>query len=303
MLSVCWVTSMRVNIIGAGLAGLSAALALAKEGIECNLFSVQQSERAQSVMAEGGINAVLDTMNEDDKIEYHIKDTMDGGANLADPNAVDGLCHSAPGIVRELEQLGVPFGKNEKGIVQRSFGGQKKKRTAFVKSSTGKMLMTAMIDAVREYEAKGLVYRYPHHRLEDLIVRRDECCGAVISDIFTGDVYEFYGSVIMATGGMNGLFEEMTTGSMLNTSDAAAIALERGVELANLEFIQYHPTTIAIQGKRMLISEAARGEGGRLYVKRRGYKWYFMEEKYPERNDLEHAAFRLARAVHQLSQY
>ena len=286
MLSVCWVTSMRVNIIGAGLAGLSAALALAKEGIECNLFSVQQSERAQSVMAEGGINAVLDTMNEDDKIEYHIKDTMDGGANLADPNAVDGLCHSAPGIVRELEQLGVPFGKNEKGIVQRSFGGQKKKRTAFVKSSTGKMLMTAMIDAVREYEAKGLVYRYPHHRLEDLIVRRDECCGAVISDIFTGDVYEFYGSVIMATGGMNGLFEEMTTGSMLNTSDAAAIALERGVELANLEFIQYHPTTIAIQGKRMLISEAARGEGGRLYVKRRGYKWYFMEEKYPELKNL-----------------
>ena len=90
----------------------------------------------------------------------------------------------------------------------------------------------------------------------------------------------------MATGGMNGLFEEMTTGSMLNTSDAAAIALERGVELANLEFIQYHPTTIAIQGKRMLISEAARGEGGRLYVKRRGYKWYFMEEKYPELKNL-----------------
>ena len=85
---------------------------------------------------------------------------------------------------------------------------------------------------------------------------------------------------------MNGLFEEMTTGSMLNTSDAAAIALERGVELANLEFIQYHPTTIAIQGKRLLISEAARGEGGRLYVKRRGYKWYFMEEKYPELKNL-----------------
>ena len=191
---------MRVNIIGAGLAGLSAALTLAKDGVECNLFSVQQSERAQSVMAEGGINAVLDTMNEDDKIEYHIKDTMDGGANLADPNAVDGLCRNAPDIVRELEQLGVPFSKNEKGIVQRSFGGQKKKRTAFVKSSTGKMLMTAMIDAVRQYEAQGLVYRYPHHRLEDLIVRDNECCGAVLSDFFTGDVYEFYGSVIMATG-------------------------------------------------------------------------------------------------------
>ena len=133
---------MRVNIIGAGLAGLSAALTLAREGFECNLFSIQQSERAQSVMAEGGINAVLDTMDEDDKIEYHIRDTMDGGAELADPNAVEGMCRQAPAIIKELEQLGVPFGKNEKGIIQRNFGGQKKKRTAFVKSSTGKMLMS-----------------------------------------------------------------------------------------------------------------------------------------------------------------
>ena len=249
---------MRVNIVGAGLAGLSAALTLAKDGVECNLFSIQQSERAQSVMAEGGINAVLDTMDEGDKIEYHFQDTMNGGANLADPNAVDGLCSNAPAIVRELETLGVPFGKNDKGIVQRSFGGQKKKRTAFVKSSTGKMLMTALIDAVRQYEAQGLVYRYPHHCLEGLLLRDNECSGVLISDEFTGDVYEFYGPVILATGG----------------------------KLANLEFIQYHPTTIAIQGKRLLISEAARGEGGRLYVMRKGYKWFFMEEKYPELKNL-----------------
>ena len=279
-------TIMRVNIIGAGLAGLSAALTLAREGFECNLFSIQQSERAQSVMAEGGINAVLDTMDEEDKIEYHIRDTMDGGADLADPNAVEAMCRNAPAVIRELEQLGVPFGKNEKGIIQRNFGGQKKKRTAFVKSSTGKMLMSAMIDAVRQYEAQGLVYRFPHHRLEGLLIRDGECSGAVISDDFTGEVFEFYGPVIMATGGLNGLFEGMTTGSTPNTSDAAAIALESGVELANLEFIQYHPTTIAIQGKRLLISEAARAEGGRLYVKRRGYKWYFMEEKYPELKNL-----------------
>ena len=148
---------MKINIIGAGLAGLSAALTLAENGIKSTLISVQQSERAQSVMAEGGINACLNTMGEDDKIEYHYEDTMRGGVFLADPDAVRGLCEAAPGIVRKFARLGVPFEQNENGIIQRNFGGQKKKRTAYVKISTGKMLMTALIDKVRKYEARGVV--------------------------------------------------------------------------------------------------------------------------------------------------
>ena len=277
---------MRINIIGAGLAGLSAAITLAENGVKSNLISSMQSERAQSVMAEGGINACLNTMDEDDAVENHIEDTIRGGVNLADKIAVRGLCENAPKIVKNFYNLGVPFQTNENGIVQRNFGGQKKKRTAFVKSSTGKMLMTALIDAARRYEAEGIIKRYPHHVLQALHIQDDKCKGATVSDTHTGESISFFGSVILASGGMNGLFDGLTTGTTQNTADVTAMCLENGVELANLEFIQYHPTTIAIPGKRLLISEAARGEGGRLFVNRNGKPWYFMEEKYPELKNL-----------------
>ena len=277
---------MRINIIGAGLAGLSAAITLAENGVKSNLISSMQSERAQSVMAEGGINACLNTMGEDDAVENHIEDTIRGGVNLANKKAVQGLCENAPEIVKEFYKLGVPFQTNENGIVQRNFGGQKKKRTAFVKSSTGKMLMTALIDAVRRYEAEGIINRYPHHVLQALNIIDNKCQGVIVNDTHTGESVSFCGSVILASGGMNGLFSGLTTGTTQNTADVTAMCLENGVELANLEFIQYHPTTIAIPGKRLLISEAARGEGGRLFVIKSGKPWYFMEEKYPELKNL-----------------
>ncbi|MBR1731002.1 MAG: FAD-binding protein, partial [Ruminococcus sp.] len=270
-----------INIIGAGLAGLSCAYNLANSGVKSNLVSIQPSERAQSVMAEGGINACLNTMGEDDTVEQHIEDTIRGGVFLADLNAVKGLCENAPELVKKLADLGVPFDYNKQGIVQRNFGGQKKKRTAYVKSSTGKMLMTALIDAVRKFEADGIVNRYPHHSFESLIIENGECRGVMISDEYSGELTKMYGSVVLATGGMNGLFGEYTTGTRNNNSDVTATVFEQGVELANLEFVQYHPTTIGIAGKRLLISEAARGEGGRLFVNRNGERWYFMEEKYP----------------------
>lgn len=277
---------MSVNIIGAGLAGLSAAITLAQNGVQSNLISSMPSERAQSVMAEGGINACLDTMGENDTIENHIEDTLRGGVYLAEPNAVEGLCRAAPEIVERFAALGVPFSYNDNGIVQRSFGGQRKKRTAFVKSSTGKMLMSALIDEVRKYEAQGIIRRYANHRFVRLLTRDDQCFGAVLQNTYTNEILSMSGSVILATGGLNGLFDGMTTGTTQNTSDAAATVFAQGVELANLEMIQYHPTTIQIQGKRLLISEAARGEGGRLFVNKNGKLWYFMEEKYPELKNL-----------------
>ena len=152
-----------VNIIGAGLAGLSAAITLAEKGISCNLVSNYPSERAQSVMAEGGINGALDTMGEGDNVENHFADTMKAGGDIADEAAVRGLTNAAPGIIRYLGGLGVPFNLKDNLIQQRNFGGQKKKRTAYAKSSTGKVLMTALIDEVRKYEAIGLIKRYSHY--------------------------------------------------------------------------------------------------------------------------------------------
>lgn len=321
-----------VNIVGAGLAGLSAALTLAKQHQPCRLISVQASERAQSVLAEGGINGALNNMGEGDSILLHEEDTCLAGCQIADEEAVRGLTGHAPAIIQMLADLGVPFNRQDGKILQRSFGGQRKKRTAFAKSSTGKMIMHALIDEVRKYEVLGLIRRYPHHLFEDLVIRevileqaqsrnpehlhqeqgsipeyprqvqgsiseypRQEqggelkekvCCGLLIRDVYTGEETRFTGPVLMACGGMNGLFPSRTTGTLINSGNAAAKLFARGVRFSNLEMIQYHPTTIAIAGKRLLISEAARGEGGRLFVRRAGDPWYFMEEKYPEFGNL-----------------
>lgn len=271
-----------VNIIGAGLAGLSAALTLAEKGLHCRLISPQPSERAQSVLAEGGINAALDTMGEDDTAELHFEETMRAGALLADPEAVKALTGSAPAIVYRLAEVGVPFNRSPDGrIMLRSFGGQKKKRTAFARSSTGKMIMTALIDAVRRYEAGGLVERLPHHTMIRLLIKDGDCVGVRVRDDHNGRLRDCAGPVILACGGLNGFFPGMTTGTTANSGAAAAVLFTQGVKFANLEMIQFHPTTVGIPGKRMLVSEAARGEGGRLFSLKDGEKRYFMEEKYP----------------------
>lgn len=276
----------RINIIGAGLAGLSAAIALSEKGVPCNLISLQQSERAQSVLAEGGINGALNTMGENDNVENHFNDTMKGGVFMADPNAVDGLTRNAPQIIRWLESLGVPFNMNDGEIVLRNFGGQKKKRTAYARSSTGKIIMSAVIDEARKYEALGNIIRYSHHEFVRLLIENNTCVGVRIKDTYTDKISDFKGTVILASGGMNGMFPGMTTGTTQNSGDVTAAVFAQGVALGNLEMLQYHPTTIGISGKRCLVTEAARGEGGRLYIERNGEKWYFMEEKYPELKNL-----------------
>ncbi len=277
-----------INIVGAGLAGLSAAMTLARAGKCCRIISAQPSERAQSVLAEGGINAALDTMGEGDTYELHFAETMKGGCYLADPNAVRALTRNAPEVVKMLCGLGVPFNRNDDGsMMLRNFGAQKKKRTAFAKSSTGKMIMTALTDEVRKYEARGLVTRMAHHVFLRLITDNSGICvGLRVRDSFTGKLYDLYGSVIMCCGGLNGFFPEITTGTVTNSGNAAAVLFAGGVRFAGLEMIQYHPTTMGIPGKRCLVSEAARGEGGRLFSEKDGERRYFMEERYPEMKNL-----------------
>ena len=176
----------KVNIIGAGLAGLSAAASLAGAGCPCRLISVQTSERAQSNLAEGGINACMNVMGEDDHIYEHFEDTVKGGCYLADPNMAADLCMGAPRIIRGLMGLGVPFQRENGRFIQRSFGGQKKKRTCYVKSSTGRMVTAAMIDAVRRHVCEGLVERLPHHAFRDLVIENGVCRGVRICDCFSG---------------------------------------------------------------------------------------------------------------------
>ena len=271
-------------VIGAGLAGLSAALQAVEEDFHVTLISAMPSERAQSVMAEGGINAALDSQ---DSVMEHYADTMKAGCDLADPNAVLRMTQAAPELVRSLSRMGAQFNTRGRGEPDlRYFGGQKKKRTAFAKSDTGKQIMTALIDAARRDEARGMIKRFNHHVFETLLLKDGVCHGCVIRDSYSGERLTLFGDgLIVATGGIHGLFGN-TTGSLVNTGEVSAALFGLGVPMANLEMIQYHPTTVEIGGKKMLISEAARGEGGRLFTIRDHKRWYFMEEKYPELGNL-----------------
>lgn len=277
-----------INIVGAGLSGLSTAVFLAKKGISSNLISNFPSERAQSVMAEGGINGALNTMGEDDNVENHFLDTMKAGGEIEPEDMVRGLTENAPRVIRYLQSIGVPFNLKNDEIQLRNFGGQKKKRTAYARSSTGKVIMSAFIDEVRKYEIKGLVRRFDRHEFVSLSMTSDKkiCNGVKVLDTYTGELIKLTGKVVLANGGFAGVFPELTTGTTANTGDIICKVFTQGVRLSNLEMIQYHPTTIKISDKCCLVSEAARGEGGRLFINRENKKWYFMEEKYPELKNL-----------------
>ena len=273
-----------VLIIGSGLSGLSCAVALAEKGIRSTLVSPYPSERAQSVMAAGGINAAL---GKDDSPEIHAEDTLKSGGNIAEKEAVLGLCSAAPGIVRWLESLGVVFSRNDGGeVALRAFGGQSRNRTAYAGASTGKQIMTALIREARKYECNGLICRLLGRQFHSALIENGKCYGALLYNENIRKIEMVYAdAVVAASGGQNVLFGK-TTGSTQCDGYVAAKLYEQGARLKNLEFIQYHPTTVETPQKRMLISEAARGEGGRLYYLENGNRVYFMEDKYGERGNL-----------------
>ena len=273
-----------VLVIGSGLSGLSCAIRLAENGISSTLVSPYPSERAQSVMAAGGINAA---MGPDDSAEKHAEDTLKSGGDLAGRKAVGGLCSAAPDIIRWLESLGVVFSRNEKGeVALRAFGGQSRNRTAYAGASTGKQIMTALIREARKYECEKLINRLLGRQFHSALIKDNQCFGALLYNERERKLETVYAdAVVVASGGQNVLFGK-TTGSMQCDGYVAAKLYEQGAQLKNLEFIQYHPTTVETPQKRMLITEAARGEGGRLYYMEGDRRVYFMEETYGERGNL-----------------
>lgn len=234
-------------------------------------------------MAEGGMNAALDTEN--DSPALHAEDTYKAGRLIADRKAVDAMCAAAPDIVRGLLDAGTCFTLDGSAPALRAFGGQSRRRTVFAGTSTGKQLMTVLIAQSRHYEDEGLITRLTGLRFLRLITDNGRTLGCLLCPAHGGSITALYGSVIIASGGMNGLFGS-ATGSASNTGYVTASLLADGIPIVNGEFIQFHPTTARLRGKSMLISEAVRGEGGRLFVYRDGRPYYFMEDKYPERGNL-----------------
>ena len=275
----------KILIIGSGISGLTSAIGIAQSGSTAVLVSPYLSERAQSVMAAGGINVSKQTG--EDTIESHVEDTLNGGRKIAGKNTVTSLCSDAPEILKWLESLGVVFNRDQNGeIDRRAFGGQRFKRTAFAGASTGKQIVTALIQKAREFEKAGLIERRIGLNFHSALIENGKCYGAIFYSQTDRALETIYAdAMIIATGGQNSLFGK-TTGSVLCDGYAAGKLFMQGAAMKNLEFIQYHPTTIETPLKRMLITEAARGEGGRLYYLDSDKRVYFMEDKFGERGNL-----------------
>lgn len=295
-----------VIVVGGGLAGLSATMRLAELGLNVKLVCITKVKRSHSVCAQGGINAALNVKNEGDSPLIHAYETIKGGDFLADQPPIVEMCLSAPGIIRMMERLGCPFNRTPEGNIDvRRFGGTLYHRTVFCGASTGQQLLYTLDEQVRRFEVQGKVEKFENHEfmhlcLDDSGVAR----GIVMMDHFNMKLEVLKAdAVIVATGGLGVIFRK-STNSVFCTGAANGRLYLQGMKYANGEFIQIHPTAIVGEDKMRLMSESARGEGGRIWVcgdSRKEYTtsdgrtlpcgetgkpWYFLEEIYPAYGNL-----------------
>src|SRR6185295_1874665 len=291
---------IRIAVIGGGLAGLMTTIKIAEKGHKVDLFSLLPVRRSHSVCAQGGINGAVNTKGEGDSPWIHFDDSVYGGDFLANQPPVKAMCEMAPSIIYMFDRMGVPFTRTSEGLIDfRRFGGTKHHRTAFAGASTGQQLLYALDEQVRRYEAEGLVRKLEHWEMLSMVQDDNgRCRGLTAMNLRTLEVKAFPAdAVILATGGV-GLIFGKSTNSVVCTGSAQSALYQQGVKYANGEFIQVHPTAIPGTDKLRLMSESARGEGGRVWVPRakgdereprsipEKERWYFLEEKYPDLGNL-----------------
>jgi len=280
--------AQRMIVVGGGLAGLMATIKIAEEGHQVQLFSLVPVKRSHSVCAQGGINGAVNTKGEGDSPWIHFDDTIYGGDFLANQPPVLGMCEAAPGIIHLMDRMGVMFNRTPEGLLDfRRFGGTKMHRTAFAGATTGQQLVYALDEQVRRYEVAGLVEKFEGWEFVGAVLDDDGVCRGIVAQDLRGMELKSFpaDAVILATGGPGVVFGR-STNSIINTGTAAAAVYQQGAIYANGEFIQIHPTAIPGDDKLRLMSESARGEGGRVWTYKDGKPWYFLEEKYPEYGNL-----------------
>ena len=294
-------TQQRVLVVGGGLAGLAAAMKLAESGVPVDLLSLTPVKRSHSVCAQGGINSVNDATRQLGDSEYlHFDDTVYGGDFLQHQPPVQEMADWAPRIIDLMDRLGVPFNRTPEGFRdQRRFGGTLYKRTAFAGATTGQQLLYALDEQVRRWHAAGLIEMYEGWDfLGPILDEQGRCRGGTAQNLVTMEIRAFPADAVMMAVGGCGLIFGRSTMSMACTGAAASRAVQAGVKYANGEFIQVHPTAIPGADKCRLMSESARGEGGRVWVPRKpqderapsaipeAERYYFLEERYPEYGNL-----------------
>ncbi|MGA8944229.1 MAG: succinate dehydrogenase flavoprotein subunit [Thermoactinomyces sp.] len=278
----------KVVVVGGGLAGLMAAIKLAEAGTKVDLFSLVPVKRSHSVCAQGGINGAVNTKGENDSPWEHFDDTVYGGDFLANQPPVKAMCEAAPNIIHMFDRMGVMFNRTPEGLLDfRRFGGTQVHRTAYAGATTGQQLLYALDEQVRRYEVEGLVTKYENWEFVSAVLDDEGVCrGITAQNLKSMEIVPFPAdAVIIATGGCGMIFGK-STNSTINTGYAAARLYQQGAIYANGEFVQIHPTAIPGDDKNRLMSESARGEGGRVWTYKDGKPWYFLEEKYPAYGNL-----------------
>ena len=246
-----------ILIIGAGLAGMRAALSAKELGADVAVVSKVHPVRSHSNAAQGGINAALTDRGDDWR--DHAYDTIKGSDFLGDQDAIALMCQEAGSEVIAMEHMGAIFNRDEDGkLGTRAFGGQREARTFFVADFTGQALLHVLYEQI--LKAGALVYE--EWFVLSLIVRDGKCGGAVMMDIRSGRIEVVRAkAVILAAGGLGRVFEP-STNALICTGDGMSLGYRVGASLMDMEMVQYHPTTL--KGSGVLISEAARGEGAYL---------------------------------------
>ena len=270
-----------VLIVGAGGAGLTAALSASKSGAKVAIVNKSYPTRAQTSMAQGGINAALANNGEDDT-QSHADDTFKSANSLANRDFIDKLCNNAPEAIAWLDNIGVPFSRTADGkIAQRRLGGACASRAAYAQDFTGLKILHTLYDQV----LKANIEILNEHYMLNIDVKKNITQGISVLDIRTGEIRQIKTkSVILATGGYSQLYHGFTTNSSGTTGDGIAAALRAGANLSNIEFMQFHPT--ALKNSKILISESARGAGG-----------YLLNSKLERFTDELAARDKVARAI------
>jgi succinate dehydrogenase / fumarate reductase flavoprotein subunit len=274
---------------------------LAEAGVHVDLVSLVPVKRSHSVCAQGGINSVNALTRQQGDTEWkHFDDTVYGGDFLQHQPPVKEMTEWGPRIIDLMDRLGVPFNRTTEGFRdQRRFGGTLYKRTAFSGATTGQQLLYALDEQVRRREVEGMVKKWEFWDfLAPVLDENGRCRGAICQDLITMEFKAFAAdAVVLATGG-NGLIFGRSTMSMVCTGSAVSRAYQAGAWYGNGEFIQVHPTAIPGADKLRLMSESARGEGGRVWVPRtpqdprdprdipEAERYYFLEDRYPKYGNL-----------------
>jgi succinate dehydrogenase / fumarate reductase flavoprotein subunit len=295
------VAKQHVLVVGGGLAGLAASMKLAELGVSVDCMSLTPVKRSHSVCAQGGINSVNElTRQQGDNEWRHLDDTVYGGDFLQHQPPVKEMVDWGPRIIDLMDRLGVPFNRTPEGFRdQRRFGGTLYKRTAFAGATTGQQLLYALDEQVRRWHVEELVTLWEGWDfLGPIVDEAGRCRGATAQNLITMEIRAFPADAVIIASGGCGLIFGRSTMSMACNGSAVSRAFQAGCKYANAEFIQVHPTAIPGSDKLRLMSESARGEGGRVWVPRTPHdprepasipssdRYYFLEERYPKYGNL-----------------